>query len=326
MSMNGIDISSWQQGLDLSKIPFDFCIIKATEGTTLVQPTCDPWVQYCIQNGKPWGFYHFCAGSDPIAEANWFVDNCLNYFGHGIPVFDYEDYGRFGTAKAKQFLDRVYERTGVRCVVYTSRSVLKEEDWSAIAPNHKLWVAQYANYDVTGYQDDPWIQAGTFGAWDSIIIHQYSSNGRLSGYSKNLDLDKAYITPEQWNAIAKGDTVQQPTTSKPQTPSNTAAKTYTVVKGDTLGEIAQRFGTTVDTLVQLNNIKDPNLIITGQVLKLPGGTTNSGRTYVVQPNDGFWLIAEKVLHDGSRQFELAAYNGMSINDTIHPGQVLKIPD
>ena len=35
MSMNGIDISSWQTGIDLSKVPCDFVIIKATEGVTL---------------------------------------------------------------------------------------------------------------------------------------------------------------------------------------------------------------------------------------------------------------------------------------------------
>ena len=58
---------------------------------------------------------------------------------------------------------------------------------------------------------------------------------------------------------------------KPQPP--VSGKTYTVVKGDTLSEIAQKYGTTVDTLVQLNGIKDPNLIVVGQVLKLPGSTT-----------------------------------------------------
>ena len=62
-----------------------------------------------------------------------------------------------------------------------------------------------------------------------------------------------------------------PAQVKPQPP--VSGKTYTVVRGDTLSEIAQKYGTTVDTLVQLNGIKDPNLIVVGQVLKLPGSTT-----------------------------------------------------
>lgn len=65
------------------------------------------------------------------------------------------------------------------------------------------------------------------------------------------------------------------------------ATTYTVVKGDTLSEIAERYYTTygysswrtyMDQLVKLNNIKNPNYIIVGQVLKLDGdapkATTN----------------------------------------------------
>lgn len=62
-----------------------------------------------------------------------------------------------------------------------------------------------------------------------------------------------------------------PAQVKPQPP--VSGKTYTVVKGDALSEIAQKYGTTVDTLAQLNGIKDPNLIVVGQVLKLPGSTT-----------------------------------------------------
>ena len=44
---------------------------------------------------------------------------------------------------------------------------------------------------------------------------------------------------------------------------------YVVQEGDTLGEIAQRFGTTVDALVEANNIEDPDLIFPGQRLRIP---------------------------------------------------------
>lgn len=203
--MNGIDISNYQRGLDLSVVPCDFAIMKATEGYSIVHDTCDPWVQECKRLGKKWGFYHFLAGLDPVKEADFFVDSCLNYFGEGIPVLDYEMYGRIGTAGAKQFLDRVYERTKVRCVVYMSRSVCTEEDWSAIAPNHALWVAQYANNNATGYQSDPWFPAGSIGAFSAVTMHQYSSSGRLSGYNGNLDLDIAYLDADGWDRIARGD-------------------------------------------------------------------------------------------------------------------------
>ena len=44
---------------------------------------------------------------------------------------------------------------------------------------------------------------------------------------------------------------------------------YTIQRGDTLSHLARVYGTTVDTLVQLNNIADKNLIITGHKLLIP---------------------------------------------------------
>lgn len=205
MAMHGIDISNYQRGLDLAKVPCDFVICKATEGTSIVHDTCDPWIQQAKSLGKKWGFYHFAASGDAVAEADFFVKNCRGYFGEGIPVLDYEMYGRAGTAWAKRWLDRVYELTGVRCMVYTSRSVLTEEDWSAIAPNHALWVAQYANDNPTGYQSDPWFPEGSIGAFGFVTMHQYTSAGRLEGYSGRLDLDIAYLDADGWDAIARGD-------------------------------------------------------------------------------------------------------------------------
>jgi GH25 family lysozyme M1 (1,4-beta-N-acetylmuramidase) len=54
--------------------------------------------------------------------------------------------------------------------------------------------------------------------------------------------------------------------SSDQTPSG---GTYTVQAGDTLSDIAARFGTTVASLASLNGIADPNVIQVGQVLQLP---------------------------------------------------------
>ena len=44
---------------------------------------------------------------------------------------------------------------------------------------------------------------------------------------------------------------------------------YTIIKGDTLGKLAKRYGTTVDELVRINHIKNKNLIITGHTLLIP---------------------------------------------------------
>lgn len=205
MSLRGLDISHWQDGINIDNVDYDFMICKATEGVNYVDSSCDGFVQKARNAGKLWGFYHFMDKSDVTKQAEFFVENCKNYFGEGVPCLDYEMYGRQGTDKAKIFLDKVYELTGVRCMVYMSRSVTKEEDWSAIAPNHALWVAQYANDSSTGYQDSPWYPSGGQGAWGAVTMHQYTSHGKLAGYSGNLDLDIAYITAEGWGRLAAGD-------------------------------------------------------------------------------------------------------------------------
>jgi murein DD-endopeptidase MepM/ murein hydrolase activator NlpD len=51
--------------------------------------------------------------------------------------------------------------------------------------------------------------------------------------------------------------------------------TYKIKRGDTLSAIAKKYGTTVNELVKLNNIKNPNLIYAGATLKLPGSSSGS---------------------------------------------------
>ena len=61
---------------------------------------------------------------------------------------------------------------------------------------------------------------------------------------------------------------------------------YTVVKGDSLYSIAQKFNTTVSNLKSLNNLSS-NLLSIGQILKIPSSTL--GNTYTVVKGDTFFM-------------------------------------
>jgi LysM repeat protein len=67
--------------------------------------------------------------------------------------------------------------------------------------------------------------------------------------------------------------IPEPSTTPTPTPISTSSTiTYVVQPGDTLHKIANRFGVTVNALVRINNIQDPNLIRVGQVLQIPPPT------------------------------------------------------
>ena len=205
MSMNGIDISHWNDGINLAVVPCDFVIIKATQGTSFVDPCCDKFYQSAKKAGKKLGVYHFADGkSTGRQEADHFIKKVRGYIGEAILVLDWEaDALKKGVPYAKEFLERVYEVTGVRPLIYMSKSVCREYDWSSVAPDYGLWIAQYANRSNTGYVNNPWTDNKGMGAFKGMSIHQYTSNGKLTGYGNSLDLDIAYMSPEAWDKYTK---------------------------------------------------------------------------------------------------------------------------
>lgn len=211
MTMRGIDISNWQAGLIPSELDIDFCICKATDGIGFTDVHCDGFVQNCISHGILWGFYHFAENNDPTEEAKYFYHECENYFGHGIPVLDYEVSNSDNVSWCEQFLSTVHDLSGVWPVLYISASRCGEYENSWIPDKCGLWVAGYPYqmndwaYDNINYNIYPW----SFAA-----IWQFSSTLQLEGYAGNLDGDIAYMDADGWNAYAgTSSTPVQPTLS-----------------------------------------------------------------------------------------------------------------
>lgn len=208
--MNGIDIARYQKGINLSFVPCDFVIVKSTQGTSYVSPEYKRQITDADLARKCLGIYHYAGGGGAIAEAEHFIKTVRPYIGRAILCLDWEgdQNPNFGNPEyAKAFLAYVKQQTGITPFIYMSKSVCRQYSWDASYP---LWCAQYKNQQPTGYQDNPWTDNKGFGAWKDCTILQYSSKGRLPGYDKNLDLDKAYITPDEWAMYARGEINTEP--------------------------------------------------------------------------------------------------------------------
>ena len=93
---------------------------------------------------------------------------------------------------------------------------------------------------------------------------------------------------------------------------------YLVKKGDSLSLIAQRFNVSLQELIDLNQIENPDLIYVNQELKIPGNE----QTYRVKKGDSLWKIAEKF---AVKIRSLIKLNNITTPDKIYIGQELLIP-
>jgi LysM repeat protein len=116
--------------------------------------------------------------------------------------------------------------------------------------------------------------------------------------------------------------------------------THVVQAGETLSEIARMYGTTVEAIVQANNLQNSNAIREGQVLLIPSSTSQAPpaestaepvptpsssvgqRIHVVQPGETLSEIARTY---GVAVDEIVQANGLDNPNAISVGQALVIP-
>lgn len=119
-------------------------------------------------------------------------------------------------------------------------------------------------------------------------------------------------------------------------PGTAAAGSYTVRWGDTLSAIASRFGTTVRALAQANGLADPNRVLAGRSLSVPGrgGTTRattSRPATPVTPPTSVHVVAQGenltgiAAHAGTTVQNLMKLNNLKDANHIVPGQHLTVP-
>lgn len=210
MSLKGFDVASYQAGMNVGKVAGDFVLVKATEGIDYTNPEFNGHAKQTLSAGKKLGVYHFIRNdSDIKQQADYFLTVVKPYIGKAMLVLDFENttgstiQNQAGVGLAKQWLDYVYQKTGVRAVLYTGLSCENALDWSSVVKaNYGLWIAQYKNYNVVnGYQ--PRDLYGSLKHWKTAVMFQYTSTGQLPGWNGALDFDVFYGDKSAWDKYAE---------------------------------------------------------------------------------------------------------------------------
>ena len=172
-----------------------------------------------------------------------------------------------------------------------------------------------------------------------------------------LSSKSATTETKQEESASKEEKANEETTNEEtstSTKQSSSSGTYTVVSGDGLYAIARKTGTSIDDLLSLNGLSLTSTIYPGQVLTLSANSqeaeseessstenesststqetsseenaassehTSTGGTYTVVSGDGLYAIARKT---GTSIDDLLSLNGLSLNSTIYPGQVLTL--
>lgn len=325
MSIHGIDVSKFQGSInwaDVKNSGTRFVMIRAGYGQGNIDTEFRRNAEECNRLGIPFGVYWFSyAYTEDMArrEADYCIEAVADYEVQYPVCFDFEydsvDYAAsqgvtitqsLATSLVNVFCSRVQD-LGYFAMYYSNLDFLNRMFAPSLREKYALWYAQYAAApSITG-----------------MAIWQYSSTGRISGISGNVDQNVAYYDLAEVISRAGLNKLNgKVVTPAPSSPEPTDVIVYTVKPGDNLSEIAARYGTTYETLASYNNIENPNLIYPGQKIRIPVGyPETSTRYYTIQPGDTLSGIA---LRFGTTVGELQRLNGIKNPNLIYAGTTIRV--
>ena len=310
----GLDVSALSGEIDFATVRASgraAVYIRASVAGDYADPSFEANYISARENGLLAGAYHVLTARTPEqarAQARFFAQTVAGRELQLRPALVFDCLAGLTAANANAialaFLETVEAELGsaaIRADAETAQSL-----WSAaIASRFPLW--------LTG------CDAAVGGNWSGWSGRQYAAHARVEGVSGPAGLDGFTDGMLAGAAAVPANEAAVPTLASASALAS-AAQTYTVRRGDTLSEIAARFGTTVNELVRLNNIADPDRIYEGDRLIIRAGA-GDGDTYTVQRGDTLSEIAARF---GTTVNELVRLNNIADRDRIYPGQVLII--
>lgn len=293
--LKGCDISDYQAETPRG---YDFYIIKASEGVGWTAKRLNQHTYNVEADNRLLGFYHFARpdlGKLPKNEADYFLSVIRPYIGKAVLALDLEGKAlnyKYFAGWAYDWLMDVYEKTGVRPLLYIQGSIAGQMKEYAKKANVGIWAASDAKY-YSGMTIA--IQQCVYDGLDHDIFYGdknvWSAYARGTGKSgitetnatakkSNEEIAKEVIAgkwgniPDRKAALEKAGYNYgeiQKIVNATLNDGKAVYTNYSVKKRDTLSAIAKKYGTTVTKIAKDNGIKNINLIYPGQKLKIRKG-------------------------------------------------------
>lgn len=315
----GIDVSFWQGNFNFQQAKNEGVKFSILRGAYSLSKDIrfEEYYNNAKAAGLDVGVYHYTMATtveQAIAEAKFLLNNILQGKIFELPIyFDIEDQVHKNLSRnqvssiAKAWLNYLEER-GYWVGIYSSKNFIERYLTEDVRNNYSLWVAQW-NTELT--------YTGDCGMWQFGGETNFVRSNKIAGVVCDQNFMLIDYPTLIKNAGKNGYGVNTPN-NRPEVNTNNYM-TYTVVSGDNLSSIALRFDTTVEELVMINGIYNPNLIYPGQVLKLTPSTPLV--YYTVVNGDTLSEIADNY---NTTYQELVRLNNISNPNLIYPGQILKI--
>lgn len=198
-----VDVYSGSPRCFATQSGVNITMVKATQGTGYVNPYCDVDYQAAKKAGKLLGFYHYCGGGNPEAEAKYFYKNTKNYIGEAVPAVDWEagQNSSWGNTNwVKRFVTEFHRLSGVWPLIYVQASALNQV--ANCAKDCGLWVASYPSMNWKSW-NIPNMKVNTY-PWATYTVWQFTGD--------NMDRNLVNTTREGWKKLAKSNS--KPATRK----------------------------------------------------------------------------------------------------------------
>lgn len=335
--------------------------IRAGYGFSVTDPKFEENYTNATKAGLKCGAYYFVTARNTeqaYLQATRFAELISGKTFAARPAMDFEEFGSLGkngiNIVGLAFMQKLRELTGIVPILYTD-AYNASETWDWNFAQFPLWVADY-DAEEPHVTSNIWQSYAGFqysdrgeipGIYGNVDLDRFTSSVFLNGANETTPTkspDAIRYTVKRgdtlWgiakkfgvtvSAVVNANNIRNPNLIYVGEvfiiPHMTSAESsgytlYTVRRGDTLWGISRKFGTSINSIVALNGIENPNLIYAGEVFKIPSARSEQAVIYTVKRGDTLWGISRKF---GTTVENLVKLNSVKNPNLIYVGEKLII--